>query len=204
MVIKSAMKNFVINNSINMIKNLNKYNDIQLEEIKYGLEGIYLTLSKVIVILLISLILKIFKEVIIFLVIFNILRLTCFGIHASKSILCWFSSILSFAIIPLICKNIVFFNYIYIILPIICIICFILYALADTVKRPLINKKKRKIYKFISIINACIFLILIITIDNYLFKNLLMFAMLLETVLILPITYKIFKLPYNNYLNYKE
>ena len=29
-----------------------------------------------------------------------------------------------------------------------------------------------------------------------------MFSLVLETILILPITYKIFKLPYKNYLNY--
>jgi len=32
---------------------------------------------------------------------------------------------------------------------------------------------------------------------------LLMFALIFETILILPITYKLFKLPYRNYLTYK-
>ena len=82
-------------------------------------------------------------------------------------------------------------------------IIFLLYAPADTVKRPLINKKKRKMYKILSVITALIFISLIFIVDNFLIKNILIFALILESILILPITYKIFKLPYRNYLNYK-
>ena len=115
------------------------------KEIKYGIESIYLTLSKVIVILIISYLLGLIKEAILFLLIFNILRSFAFGLHASKSIWCWISSSISFIGIPYICKTFVFSNLIYFILPIICLVCFILYAPADTIKRPLINSKKRKI-----------------------------------------------------------
>ena len=196
------IKNFVVNHSMNLINDLNKYDKIQLEEIKYGIESIYLTLSKVIVILIISYLLGLIKEAILFLLIFNILRSFAFGLHASKSIWCWISSSISFIGIPYICKTFVFSNLIYFILPIICLVCFILYAPADTIKRPLINSKKRKIYKLLSIISCVIYLVLIILIPNFLVKNLLLFALILESILILPITYKIFKLPYKNYLNY--
>ena len=196
------IKNFVVNHSMNLINDLNKYDKIQLEEIKYGIESIYLTLSKVIVILVISYLLGLIKEAILFLLIFNILRSFAFGLHASKSIWCWISSSIAFIGIPYICKTFVFSNLIYFILPIICLVCFILYAPADTIKRPLINSKKRKIYKLLSIISCVIYLVLIILIPNFLVKNLLLFALILESILILPITYKIFKLPYKNYLNY--
>lgn len=196
------IKNFVVNHSMNLINDLNKYDKIQLEEIKYGIESIYLTLSKVIVILVISYLLGLIKEAILFLLIFNILRSFAFGLHASKSIWCWISSSIAFIGIPYICKTFVFSNLIYFILPIICLVCFLLYAPADTIKRPLINSKKRKIYKLLSIISCVIYLVLIILIPNFLVKNLLLFALILESILILPITYKIFKLPYKNYLNY--
>ncbi len=185
-----------------MIKDLNKYDKIQLEEIKYGIEAIYLTISKIVVILIISAVLGLFKEAILFLLIFNILRATAFGLHASKSIWCWISSSISFILIPYICKSFTFPNLVYLILPIICLLCFIAYAPADTIKRPLINKKKRKIYKILSVISAISFIILIILLKNMIIKNMLMFALILETILILPITYKIFKLSYKNYLNY--
>ena len=198
------IKNFVVNSSINLIKDLDKYDKIQLEEIKYGIEALYIAISKVVFILLMSLILGILKETILLLLLFNILRVTAFGLHASKSIYCWISSSIAFIGIPFICKNVTFSNLTYIILPIICLLCFILYAPADTIKRPLINQKKRKIYKFFSITLCIIYQIIIIILKNILFKNLLMFSLILETILILPITYKVFKLPYKNYLNYQN
>lgn len=198
------IKNFVVNSSINLIKDLDKYDKIQLEKIKYGIESIYLTITKFVIITLISLLLGLQKEMLLLLILFNILRITAFGLHASKSIYCWISSSIAFIGIPFICKNIIFSNITYIVLPNICLLCFILYAPADTIKRPLINQKKRKIYKFFSITLCIIYLIMIIILKNILFKNLLMFSLILESILILPITYKVFKLPYKNYLNYQN
>ena len=197
------IKNFIINNSISLVNKTNKYNNTELEEIKYGLESIYLAMTKVVVILFISACIGLFKEAVLFLLIFNLVRATAFGLHASKSIWCWISSSISFLLIPFICKNVIFPTIFYIVASIITMIIFLLYAPADTVKRPLINKKKRKMYKTLSVITALIFISLIFIIDNFLIKNMLIFALILESILILPITYKIFKLPYRNYLNYK-
>lgn len=203
MVIKNMIKNFIINNSISLVNKTNKYNNTELEEIKYGLESIYLAMTKVVVILFISACIGLFKEAVLFLLIFNLVRATAFGLHASKSIWCWISSSISFLLIPFICKNVIFPTIFYIVASIITMIIFLLYAPADTVKRPLINKKKRKMYKILSVITALIFISLIFIIDNFLIKNMFIFALILESILILPITYKIFKLPYRNYLNYK-
>lgn len=189
---------------MNIISGTSKYSKEQLEEIKYGLEGIYVALSKVIIILGLSAILGLFKEVLLFLLLFNVLRVVAFGLHASKSIYCWISSSISFLLIPYICVKFEFPLLFHIISCGISFISFILYAPADTVKRPLINKKKRIIYKILSIVFATTFITLIFTISDILLKNMLTFALILETILILPITYKIFKLPYNNYKNYVE
>ena len=197
------IKNYLINNSMNLINGLGQYDEEKQAEIKYGLEGIYIAVSKVVVILLISAVLGLFKEAIMFLLLFNILRAVAFGLHASKSLYCWISSSISFLLIPYLSKTIEFPLVFYIIASAISLISFILYAPADTVKRPLINKKKRHIYKVLAIIFASIFIVLIFTTNNLLIKNLLTFALILETILILPITYKIFKLPYNNYKNYQ-
>ena len=197
------IKDTIINHSMNMISRMNKYNKEELEQVQYGLESIYVALSKVIVILLISAILGLFKYSILLLLLFNILRIVAFGLHASKSIYCWISSTIAFIFIPYICVNHKFSLWFFIVISIISFISFVLYAPADTIKRPLINSNKRKIYKTLSILFAAIYIILIFTIDNTLIKNMLTFALIIETILILPITYKIFKLPYNNYKNYK-
>jgi len=198
------IKNYIINNSMSHINNLNKYSKEQLEEIKYGLEGVYLLITKFIVIVTISIILGLLKETLLLLLFFNILRVTAFGIHASKGIYCWISSIISFLIIPYICKNIIFPNLFFIISSFICILMFILYAPADTKKRPLINVNKRKRYKIITIITSIILTFIIFIVKSNIIKNTIIFSMILQVIIILPITYKMFNLSYNNYKYYKN
>ena len=54
------MKSFFINNSIKIITNYNKnYNQEELEKLKYGLEGIYLTITKTIIIILLGILFNI-------------------------------------------------------------------------------------------------------------------------------------------------
>ena len=45
------MKNLIIKNCMNYIKKHNNYSNTKLKEIEYGLVGIYLTISKIIIIL---------------------------------------------------------------------------------------------------------------------------------------------------------
>lgn len=197
------VKKIIISNSIRTIRRYYpNYSDEDIEKIQYGLESIYLSLTKVIVILLLSIFLNIFKETIITLLLFNILRTTAFGIHASKSWICWVTSVPTFIGIPLICKYITFPIYILLIIASISLIHFILFAPADTVKRPLIRKKRRIIYKVLTVIIGIIYLAIIIICKNNFIQNCLSASMLIETILISPLTYKIFKMPYNNYKSY--
>lgn len=196
------MKKLIINNCLNYIKKYNNYSDIKLKEIEYGLTGIYLTFSKMIIISIISIILGIFKEMIIFTLMFNLLRITAFGLHATKSYICLISSIIMFILIPILCNNININIYLKIIICFICIILMFKNAPADTYKRPIINKKRRLIYKTISTSLAIIFSIFTLTISNRFISNCLLFSLILESILISPIIYKLFKLPYNNYKTY--
>ena len=187
---------------MNIIKKSTNYDDIKLEEIKYGLTGIYLTLSKFIIVLLLSFILNITKQTLILLFFFNIIRLTSFGIHAKKSWMCLVSSITFFIGIPLIIKLFKINLIIKIILGIINIVLIYMYSPADTKKRPIVSPKRRKVYKYLSTLIAIIFVILSLIINNYYIQNSLIFALIIQNILISPLTYKIFKEPYNNYINY--
>ena len=88
------MKKKLINSSIQILKKSKKYSDDQIEIIIYGLEGLYLTFTKMIIICLVSVLLGVFKEVFILLITYNIIRSQAFGIHASKSIYCLISSLI--------------------------------------------------------------------------------------------------------------
>lgn len=201
-VVACDMKKFIIPKIIRYIKNNTNYNNTKLKEIEYGIISIYLTISKIFIILVLSLVFNIFREVIIFMLIFNILRTTGFGLHATKSWICLISSILMFIGLPLICMYISIPIYIKLIMGIIGIFLMYKNAPADTKKRPIVSKKKRLILKLISTILAVIFSVSSIVIKSEFLSNCLIFGLMLENILISPFTYKLFKLPYNNYITF--
>lgn len=196
------MKSLIINGYLNHLKSKKVYSKEKLEKIEYSLTGIYLTFSKIIVILIISLILGIFKQTLIFILTFNILRTTGCGLHASKSITCLISSIIFFIGLPFL-ANIIHINIlIKILICIICIILLVIYAPADTKKKPMINKKRRMKLKYLTLFFSILFSITSIVIKNNFISNCLIISMLLEVILVLPLTYKLLNMPYRNYITY--
>ena len=69
------MKKFIVDKCINVIQKKNKYNDTKMKEIRYGLEGIYLTITKLVIISIIAAIVGIFKEMVIYICLYNIVRI---------------------------------------------------------------------------------------------------------------------------------
>lgn len=197
------MKNYIINNTMNYILKYNNYDKIKQEELKYGLVGIYLLISKLIVILILSIILGIFKEVIIFTIIYIPIRAVSFGLHATKRWICLIVSTLLFVGLPFISKYILLPTYIKSIIGIISIIMMYKNSPADTHKRPIINKNRRLFFKYSSVIIAIIYTELSMFINNTFIINCLLFSLIIQCFLTSPLIYKIFKLPYNNYKNFK-
>ena len=197
------MKKRLLNNIRNIIiKENKKISDDSLEEIMYGIEGFILTIEKLVVILIISFILNIIKEVLMLILFFNIIRFFSFGVHAKSSIICLISSIIIFIGVPLLSKIIVINKIIKIILLIILPTYYLIYAPSDTEKRPIISK--RIMYKTISVIINVIYISISFIITNNVIVNLLIFSLIIESILINPLTYKLFKVSYNNYKNYQK
>lgn len=198
------MKNKLLDNIINSMRKELKYDEIKLKEIRYGLESFYLTISKITVIFIISIFIKTTKELALLFLFYGLLRLTGFGAHAKKTIQCWIISVILFACFPLLIKFLYIPKILSIILSLFLLIFIYKYAPADTEKRPLINKKKRELYKYLSVLICLIYISIIIYTSNQFISNLLLFSILTETIFILPITYKLLNLKYNNYLYYKR
>lgn len=197
------MKKLFLTNSLKCIKKKYKnISDIKLDEYRYFLECLYMTITKLIIILIIAIYLKILKEFIILIISFNFIRETARGLHATKTIICLILSILFFIGIPLISKLIIIPFTIKLLLNIIGILLIYKYAPADTKNAPIIKQEKRKKLKIISTFNAIILAIINIVIKNNIVSNIILFSIYLEIILILPLTYRIFKLPYNNYIDY--
>ncbi len=178
------------------------YSSDKIEEIMYGIEGIYLTITKSIIIFLCALILGIFKELLYLLIAFNFIRLFAFGMHANKSWICLIFSSSVFLTGAFLCKYITISKEVLCVLYLLILIIMIKYAPSDTVKRPLIKKKKRTMYKVLSIIITVTYFIITLFIQNNLIINSMVMGLIIECILIIPITYKAFKMPYKNYVNY--
>ena len=180
------------------------YTEEKLEEIEYGLDAIYLNIPKALIIFGLAIILGIFKDMILLLTFYGILRTFAFGMHASKSWHCLVISTVMFIGGGLVCKYISIPYYVKIIISILSLICIIKYAPADTHKRPLINAKRRKLYKIVSSITAIIYVVLIIIFVNKDISIYLTMGILEAVLMIHPITYKVFQMPYANYKHYNS
>ncbi|MDD4188383.1 MAG: accessory gene regulator B family protein [Bacilli bacterium] len=195
------MKNLVVNLGMNSIIKENKYDEIKLQEIRYGLEALYLNISKLTVYFIINAFLGIFKEGLLFLLFYVPLRSFSYGFHAKSSLVCWLLSGVSFVILPYIATIInlnIYFKFGIILFS---LIIYYLYSPADTSARPIINKKRRLILKILTLVIAIIYSLIIILNNNSII-NIIAFALLYQSILITPIFYKLFKMRYNNYLYY--
>ena len=198
------MKELIINNSLALIrKQFPNYSEEKMEEIEYGLVGLYLTISKTIVICLVALLLGILKELIIFMVIYNIIRAPSFGLHATKSWICLVVSMLICITVPVLCNLLTLPIWLRIIVGLICVLLIFKNSPADTEKRPIVSPKRRRTYKILSTIIAIIFVVLTFIITDNFLANCFIFALVVQCFMISPFIYKIFNLPYNNYKNYQ-
>lgn len=194
------IKQLFLNHSLKLITKYNEnYTEEDIEKLQYGLEGVYLTITKLIIITIISLLLGIAKEVLLVLILFNVIRYPGFGFHANNSVTCLLFSAIVFLGLPylavhaninIIAQHIICF---------ICLISFAVFAPADTPKRPLTNPKKRKLRKIATVIIAIIYIVCSYIINNPLATKLILVALIIESIMINPITYKLFRQPYNNY-----
>ncbi len=201
-IAEGKMKKKFLNSTMHLITSSKKYNKEEQEQLLYGLEGIYLTLSKTVIIFLLAIILGIGKEVLITLVLFNLIRFTGFGFHAEKSYQCLIISIFNFILIPFFLIHVYIGKEITFILSILCVFTYLLFAPADTLKRPLPNKKKRTIRKIGTIMIGTIYTVFILVFPKSFMAPLFLSALIIESLIINPLTYKLFKQPYNNYKNY--
>ena len=196
------MKNMVINGLMKFVSSNKNLTETQKEELKFGFSSIYITYTKLIVITLVAIILGLFKEYLFFLLAYNLIRTFSFGLHATKSWMCWISSTIIFLMIPYICRILVIPQIVKIIVGSLLIIQFAINSPADTKKRPIVSQKRRIFFKYVSTLLCFIYILIsIITKDN-LISNILFFTTLVQSIIINPYTYKLFKMPYNNYKNY--
>ncbi len=195
------MKEVFLNHTMNFIvrnaSNQKELSEEEKEKLSYGLESIYITITKLAFLNIIALLLGIWNVFIISLFLFNFLRFFAFGVHATNSKDCFISSSVLLVIVPFLISRVEIPFWGLILICLFSIFSFIIYAPADTIKRPLTNKKKRFIRKILATILAIVYSYFIIFFPNI--RIFFINALVIETIMILPITYKILGTTYNNY-----
>ncbi len=194
------MRKKVINYFMSQIKKKDIYDKVKLEEIKYGLEGLYSLITKTIVILSLSIALNIFGKLILFCLFFIPLRSAGFGTHAKSNLQCWIFSTVFLLGIPYLFSFLKMSTLIKIILWILCFINFAIFCPADTEKRPMINKKRKLKFKILILLISIIYLFLLLQYKSI--ANYILSAMVLQTILTNPIGYKIMGQQIRFRLNY--
>ena len=139
-----SMSELVIGKCMTLIKtNKPELNNTELEIIKYGLHGLYLSITKIIVLVVIAIILNQINELLLLLLLFGLLRSNAFGLHASKSWMCWLVTVPLFTIIPRLAMFITIPTYIKYICGLLFIIHIYKYAPADRVLEIAFEQKRR-------------------------------------------------------------
>ena len=146
------MKNKVVNYLLDFIKKHKKCDKRKIKIYKYGLEGLYNLVTKIIIITLITLLFGIIKEFLLILLFYAIIRTYAFGIHAESSLKCWISTLMIYILGSVIVHNFIIIKEVALFISFLGLLSFILWAPADTPKRPLIREKQRKAQK----IKTCI------------------------------------------------
>lgn len=198
------MKQKFINSSITFITKYQECDDLKIKKIKYGLEGIYNLILKLVVILTISYLTKSIINTGLLILFYAGIRTFSFGWHAKTSLGCWISSLLVYIFIPIFLIEIVIPNYLSIIIFSISFLAMVLWAPADTPKRPLIRKEQRQKAKVMSIIVVILYIIIYFNTTNIVIKNAIIYALLIQSILVNPLTYKITNTRFNNYKYYKK
>lgn len=179
------------------VKKLNKYDEVKLAEIKYGLEGFYLQGTKLIVIVALAFLLKISKNTFIFIGFSFLIRTFSSGFHANSSFQCLVISILLFIGLPIL-ANYIHFNDLALCIIYFCLtIGYFILAPKDTEKKPICNKKKIFWLKIISVLIIIICFIISMFVENKIIINLMTLALLNQLLMLSPIPFWIFRQKYN-------
>ena len=167
--------------------------DATYDKLWYGIYVFYLNAAKTLLLIAIALMLGILPYVTVFALAYGWLRIYSFGVHLHSTFACTMvglvyylgSTYLSlYVTIPLMVKAVML---------LVCMWIFIVYAPAQTKKRP-IPEQQRKALKVKSLRTFAIITIAVFIFQQYpIYSNLLYMAVVCQSANILPITYKIFK-----------
>jgi accessory gene regulator B len=181
--------------------------DEEAEVIKYGLELIIGEVPKILLLFIIAIVLKIGWLVIFAYFTMLPYKITAGGFHLKTNIGCTIGTLSIYYGNVLISKYIIWtpiyakYTVIFMIF-VFSMIMVSLYAPADTVNLPILTKRERKMKRILSYVFATITLLAAIIIKDNILSNILLLNVLIESICISKVAYKLTKneYGYENYL----
>lgn len=163
---------------------------LEYDKLWYGINVFYLNVPKTVGLLLLAIWFKMINLVLVFALGYGVLRLFSFGIHLKSNLMCTLVGLLYYFGSSLIAKNIVFSSTFIWLSLIACFIAFLIFSPAATKSRPIYPAQRKK-YKYRSLIALIVVAVSILFIQTPPLRNVLVMAMICQTLNILPFTYRI-------------
>ena len=170
---------------------LEDLSDVKLAEINYGIAVFIANSYKMLLIFVLAIILNIFEYFLIAFVSFGALRTFASGVHAKREWTCLPVSTSIFLGITYLGININLNIYVISIIFALCFAAMLRYSPADTEERPLASRKLRRKLKIMSCITVLVFYTIALYNLGTSVSSIITFAALIESILILPVTYKL-------------
>lgn len=195
---------FLCKKILNYFKNHLNLSPLEVEKLYLGIMIIGLNISEMMIVFIIAFFMGIIKEVVLFSIMFIVLRLTAAGLHCKSSLGCIILTSIIYIGSSYISINYPLNMYLTFTISIISILFLYKYSPADTENRPILGSDHRKKLKILTTTIASILIFINLLLLNKILFNVTMFALLIETISVSPFSYKLMKTSYNNYEKYES
>lgn len=170
----------------------------------YGVQIIIINISKLIILFTVAMLFNTIKNSFLILIFFSLIRMYAFGIHLDSSLHCNIFNLIVFVGGGFLVSHVVLTNKLILVISLISLIIMLIYAPADTQKRPIIKKKLRKLLKIKSFLMVLILSCVSLYLNNHILKNIIIYSIIVQCICILPIVYKLLGKEYRNYEKYSN
>lgn len=178
--------------------------ELELKKVEYGISVFLYNLYKFPIVFFVAYLFGVLNLAIISFFIFAAIRMFAGGLHGRTSLECLIISTITFVVLPLLSEHIVLNTYFKIVLTIVSLLLFVLYAPADTEAKPFISKSFRKRMKKNTLIVSFIMTVIGFVLKDSTLSNVIFYSMFIEALNITPIAYKLLKRGYRNYEKYEN
>lgn len=184
-------------------RNFSKSN-LEIKKIKLGIEILLINISKLIVIISCAYMMDLTKYAILSIIVFTAMRRYSFGLHASSSIVCTVVSSILFIATAAMGKYNPLTKEFTVLIGLISILGIAKYAPADTKAHPLIGEALRRKLKSKAINVTSIIYCIALILNNNEITTIVVLTAFIQSLIINPIMYKLFKKEYGNYEKYEK